>query len=83
MEPVATIVGDNCLGPLPKLIPRLATQGKYAEAEPLYERSQVILEKVLGSDHPNVASLLNNRAMLLKNQVRARGSCRYCPTWGI
>ena len=45
-------------------------QGKYTEAEPLYARSQAILEKVLGPEHPNVASSLNNRAGLLSKQVR-------------
>ncbi|CAN0448690.1 unnamed protein product, partial [Laminaria digitata] len=37
-------------------------QGKYAEAKPLYERSQAIREKVLGPEHPEVAQSLNNRA---------------------
>ncbi|CAM9762259.1 unnamed protein product [Ectocarpus sp. 8 AP-2014] len=45
-------------------------QGKYAEAEPLYERSQAIQEKVLGPEHPDVATSLNNRAWLLESQVR-------------
>ncbi|MCK4403862.1 MAG: tetratricopeptide repeat protein, partial [candidate division Zixibacteria bacterium] len=31
------------------------SQGKYAEAEPLYKRALEIREKVLGSDHPDVA----------------------------
>ena len=44
-------------------------QGKYAEAEPLYERSQAIREKALGLDHPDVASSLNHRARLLTTQV--------------
>lgn len=46
-------------------------QGKYAEAEPLYERSQAIREKVLGPDHLDVATTLHNRAELLESQVRA------------
>ena len=46
-------------------------QGKFAEAERLYERSQAIREKVLGPDHPHVAGSLNNRAALLRAQVRA------------
>ncbi|CAN0489574.1 unnamed protein product [Laminaria digitata] len=37
-------------------------QGKYAEAEPLYERSQAIRENVLGPEHPEVAQSFNNRA---------------------
>ena len=48
----------------------LAFQGKRAEAEPLYERSQAIVEKVLGPDHPDMAKVLDNRAMLLEAQVR-------------
>ncbi|CAB1107478.1 unnamed protein product [Ectocarpus sp. CCAP 1310/34] len=46
-------------------------QGKYMEAEPLYERSQAIQEKVLGLEHPDVASSLNNRVELLRAQVTA------------
>ena len=46
-------------------------QGKYDEAEPLYERSQAIWEEVLGPEHPDVATSLHNRAGLLEAQVRA------------
>ena len=45
-------------------------QGKYKQAEPLYERSQAIREKALGPDHPHVAAVLSNRASLLRKQVR-------------
>ncbi|CAM9130011.1 unnamed protein product [Ectocarpus sp. 8 AP-2014] len=44
------------------------TQGKYAEAEPLFERATEIWEKALGPDHPTVANALNNRAGLLYKQ---------------
>ena len=47
-------------------------QGKYAEAEPLLARSQAIREKVLGPEHPGVATTLNDQAVLLESQVRAR-----------
>ena len=40
----------------------------YTKAEPLYERSLRIFEKVLGEDHPNVASSLNNLAELYRTQ---------------
>eukprot|EP00903_Cladosiphon_okamuranus_P022363 g20568.t1 len=43
-------------------------QGKFSEAEPLYERCQAIEEKVLGPDHPSLATTLNNRAGLLESQ---------------
>ncbi|CAB1106625.1 unnamed protein product [Ectocarpus sp. CCAP 1310/34] len=40
----------------------LEAQGKYVEAEPLYERSQAIREKSVGPEHPDVAQSLDNRA---------------------
>ena len=46
-------------------------QGKYADAEPLYARATEIWEKALGPEHPSLAAALNNRAGLLKSQVRA------------
>ena len=39
------------------------TQGRYAEAESLYQRALVILEKALGLEHPHVAQALENYAM--------------------
>lgn len=46
-------------------------QGKFAEAEPLLECAQSNREEVLGLEHPEVATTLNNRAKLLESQVRA------------
>ena len=43
-------------------------QGKYAEAEPLYQRALAIYEQQLGQDHPDTASSLNNLAGLYKAQ---------------
>ncbi len=40
------------------------TQGRYAQAEPLYQRSLAIKEKALGPEHPAVATGLNNLAAL-------------------
>ena len=45
-------------------------QGKLDEAAPLYEQAIGIFKKVLGEDHPNVATLLNNLAGLYQSQVR-------------
>lgn len=45
-------------------------QGKDAEADLLYLRAIDIGEKTLGPDHPDLAVRLNNRALLLKKQVR-------------
>ena len=46
-------------------------QGNFSEAEPLFERCQAIQEKVLGPEHPSLATTLNNRALLSEEQVRA------------
>ena len=43
-------------------------QGKYSDAEPLYQRALVIKEKALGPDHPDTALSLNNLASLYDNQ---------------
>ena len=45
-------------------------QGRYPEAEPLHKRSLAISEKVLGPDHPAVATSLNNLAELYRTQGR-------------
>ena len=39
-------------------------QGRYAKAEPLYQRALAIREKALGPEHPDVATSLNNLAAL-------------------
>ncbi len=45
-------------------------QSKYAEAEPLYQRSLAIREKALGPDHPHVATSLESYADLLRKTGR-------------
>lgn len=57
--------------PPPYNIPLIFAQGKFTEAGPLYERSQAILEKVLGPEQPQVAIVLSHRACLLSEQVKA------------
>ncbi len=49
-------------------------QGNYAEAEPLYRRSLAILAKVLGPEHPDVATTLENYAALLRATGRSDGA---------
>ncbi|MEW6002752.1 MAG: tetratricopeptide repeat protein [Nitrospirota bacterium] len=46
------------------------SQGKFAEAEPLYSQGLKIDEKALGKDHPDVARDLNNLAELYRAQGR-------------
>ena len=43
-------------------------QGKYEEAEPLYQQALAIDEKVYGQDHPEVATDLSSLANLYWNQ---------------
>lgn len=50
-------------------LPSGTLQGKDEEAKPLYVRSLAIYEKVYGPDHPDVATCLNNLAMLVEQQV--------------
>jgi tetratricopeptide (TPR) repeat protein len=45
-------------------------QGRYAEAEPLYQRSLEIWERTLGPEHPSVAQGLENYAALLRAMGR-------------
>ena len=45
-------------------------QGKYAEAEPLYERAQAIDEKTLGPGNPDLATDLINMALNYDAQCR-------------
>ena len=45
-------------------------EGRYADAEPLYERVLALTEKVRGPDHPSVALALNDLADLYKEQGR-------------
>ena len=45
-------------------------QGKYAEAEPFFQRSLAIREKALGPEHPDVATSLENYAFLLQEMDR-------------
>ncbi len=46
-------------------------QGRYAEAEPLFQRALAINEKALGPEHPDVAQSLENYAALLRQTTRA------------
>ena len=50
---------------------RYKTQGHYAEAEPLYQRSLAIREKAFGPEHPYVATSSANYAALLRQTAPA------------
>ena len=72
------MLNKKALGPdhpdVAKILNNLAelyrAQGRYEEAEPLYERSRAIAEKALGPDHPAVGTSLNNLAELYRAQGR-------------
>ncbi len=46
------------------------SQGRYSEAEPLYNRSLAITKEQLGDNHPSTATSLNNLALLYQSQGR-------------
>ena len=60
----SVLAGDSGSARLDEL-KALLKAGKYHEAEPLYQRSLAIGEKVLGADHPDVATACSNLAGLL------------------
>ena len=45
-------------------------QGRYSEAEPLYQQALELYKRLLGEEHPYVASSLHNLAALYDNQGR-------------
>ena len=51
-------------------------QGKYALAEPLYQRALAMREKALGPEHPDVAQSLENYAALLRKTYRDAEAAR-------
>jgi tetratricopeptide (TPR) repeat protein len=61
-----------------KLQSRLATylhgRGAYSRARPLYERALSIRQKVLGPEHPDTATSLDDLATLLHNQGELSGA---------
>ncbi|MEZ5578736.1 MAG: tetratricopeptide repeat protein [Candidatus Competibacteraceae bacterium] len=46
------------------------SQGRYGDAEPLYQRALAAREKVLGPEHPDTLSSVNNLAGLYQSQGR-------------
>ena len=62
--------GYSRLTTLDNLAQLYQDQGRYKEAEPLYQRSLVMKEKVLPPDHPEIANTLGNLALLYYHQGR-------------
>jgi CHAT domain-containing protein/Flp pilus assembly protein TadD len=53
---------------LNQTVRELYGQGKYSEAIPLAEKTLAIRKRILGNHHPDVATSLNNLALLYANQ---------------
>jgi tetratricopeptide (TPR) repeat protein len=49
---------------------RFYKKGEYGKAEPLWKQAMNICRKVLGDEHPDTATSLNNLALLYKSQGR-------------
>lgn len=64
----------------------LTLQDKRNEADPLYVRAIQIMEDTLRPNHPELATMLSNRALRLKEQVRKpkkpRGNVLICTAQG-
>ena len=75
-------IRDRALGPdhpdvagsLNNLASLYRAQGRYAQAEPLYQRSLAIVDKALGPDHPHVAANLENMAVLYRKTGRDKAA---------
>ena len=52
--------------PLNNLAILYVDQGKYAEAEPLYQRALHIWEQAFGAEHPYTRTAVKNYAILLR-----------------
>ncbi len=52
------------------------TTGRYAEAEPLYERALAVAEERWGEDHPRVAMVLESYALLLGQTGRRQAAAQ-------
>ncbi|MDZ8087166.1 MAG: tetratricopeptide repeat protein, partial [Nostoc sp. DedQUE12b] len=46
------------------------SQGRYSEAEPFYIQALALWRKLLGEEHPSLATSLNNLALLYGSQGR-------------
>jgi tetratricopeptide (TPR) repeat protein len=50
------------------------TQGRYSEAEPLYQQALVLWQNLLGDEHPSVAQGFNNLALLCSGALQPSGA---------
>ncbi len=50
------------------------SQGKYAEAKPLYRRALKIMEEALGKNHPHMATVYENLAEFYRKVGKGDGA---------
>jgi hypothetical protein len=62
---------SDVVGRIQHVANRYAEQGKYAEAERLYQRALAVREELVGPGHPEVATTLDGYAALLRKLDRA------------
>ena len=48
------------------------SQGRYGEAEPLYQETVEIMVEALGRQHPNAQTCIQNLIVFYRNQGKAR-----------
>lgn len=59
----------NLLSPQPFQVPfRTSSEGKYDEAEPIHRQTLALMEKVMGKEHPDTLTSMNNLAGLQNSQ---------------
>lgn len=83
-ERAAVAIGGQGLGPehpdvatsLNNLALLYYSQGRYAEAEPLFQRALAIWTRALGPEHPDVATSLEHYAILLRETNRGVEAAR-------
>jgi hypothetical protein len=73
---MSEIDADQCHFVMP-----FTAQGRYADAEPLYQRALAIAEKRLGPKHPNVARVGKNYATLLRATNRDAEAAQFEALW--
>ena len=73
----AAALGSGCHDDLNNLAGIYFTQGRFSEAEPLYQRVLTATEKAFGPRHPNFPIALNNLARLAQVQGQNQGAQQY------
>jgi len=68
VDAAAGLEADRLAQSLANLAEAHRLQGRFSEAEPLYDRAVTLYEETLGPEHPDLALTLNNQALLFHAQ---------------